>query len=527
MKKINSFFTILFFLLFFFTNHYKASAQFEINWQFCYGESVVDGAYCSLLTEDGYLVGGEISTEATLLKLDFQGNLIWQKTYGTDTHSGSIRRIVATSSGDLYLIGLYDFINNNERSLITQFGVHKVDAQGEILWHKTYGAASTTDRLSSAILTHDGGLVIGGSITSGGGDVSMYYGIRDAWIVKIDSLGNILWDFTIGSGGGEFTATILETSEQKLLVAIDNSHVYGETNINCDNTYWEGTLFMLDANGQELWQNCYGGTYADLFNDIYELDDGFLLLGSSESNDGDLEGAGCHYTGPTEPTSDFWLSKIDFEGNMLWSKCYGGYNRDHGNQIIPYRNDEFLLIGDAFSHSGDVSGNNSYTGRSDIWVVKVNSTGELIWQQCLGGLGSDWLYSNVVRNGDKYFFPGHSREGTQPNTGMVNCDPQGRFYMWMFEATDITVGLPANSDRPAFLSVVPDAYGQAMAFRRSSQQQEQGTISISDINGRFIAGIPISSEAAVWDCSHISSGVYFYQYHCGKHYESGKVIVRR
>jgi len=417
-------------------------------------------------------------------------------------------------------------MNNNTRSLVTQFGVHKVDAEGEIIWVKTYGAATTSDHLTSAILTHDGGLVIGGSINGGGGDVSVYYGLRDAWIVKIDSLGNILWDFTIGSGGGEFIADILETSDHKLLISVNNSHVYGETNINCDNTYWEATLFMLDADGQELWQNCYGGTYADVFNDIYELDDGFLLLGSSESNDGDLEGAGCHYTGPSEPTNDFWLSKIDFEGNMLWSKCYGGYNREHGDQIIPYRNDEFLLIGNTQSHSGDVSGNNSFPGQYDIWVVKVNINGDLIWEQCLGGLGFIRLYSDVVRNGDKYFFPAAFPQGSG-NSGMVYCGDGGPYYMWLFEATDITVGLPANSDRPAFLSVVPDAYGQAMAFRRNSQQQEQGIIRISDINGRFITSIPISSEAAVWDCSRISSGVYFYQYHCGKHYESGKVIVRR
>lgn len=524
MKKIKAFFTMLFVLLFFFSNNYNAHAQFEINWQFCYGEVMVDNAYCSLLVEDGYLVGGQRNHYPFLLKVDFEGNLVWEKLYyGENLEGGGVTHIIATSSGDINLVGL---IKSIDGSNYTQFGVFKVDTQGEIIWVKTYGAATTTDHLTSAILTHDGGLVIGGSINGGGGDVSVYYGLRDAWIVKIDSLGNILWDFTMGSGSVEFTSAILETSDHKLLISVNNSHIYGETNINCDNTYWEGTLFMLDADGQELWQNCYGGTYRDVFNDIYELDDGFLLLGSSESNDGDLEGAGCHYTGPTEPTDDFWLSKIDFEGNMLWSKCYGGYNRDHGNQIIPYRNDEFLLIGNTQSHSGDVSGNNSFPGQYDIWIVKVNSIGELIWEQCFGDLGWDMLYSDVIPNGDKYFFPAAFPQGSG-NSGMVYCGDGGPYYMWLFEATDITVGLSANSERPAFLSVVPDAYGQAMAFRRSSQQQEQGTINICDINGRFITSIPINSEAAVWDCSHISTGVYFYQYHCGKHSESGKVIVRR
>ena len=520
MIKKKAYYYIILFVLFFFSNNYKAQAQFEINWQFCYGVMTRDVARSSLLVEDGYLVGGNRNQRTMLLKIDFEGNLVWEKDYNG---GGAITKIIAAPSGDFYLIGDRGSFDGSN---LIQFGVYKVDAQGEIIWEKTYGAATTSDHLFSAVLTHDGGLVIGGSINGGGGDVSVYYGGRDAWIVKIDSLGNLLWDFTIGGGSVEFTSAILETSNNNLLISVANSHVYGETNINCDNTYWEGTLFMLDANGQELWQNCYGGTYADVFQDVYELDDGFLLLGFTASNDGDLEGAGCHYTGPTEPTSDFWLSKIDFEGNMLWSKCYGGYNEDQGLQILPYKNDEFLLIGNTQSHSGDVSGNNSFPGRDDIWIVKVNSIGDLIWEQCLGDLGFERLNSHVVRNGDKYFFPANFIQGGG-NSGMVYCGDGGPYYMWLFEATDITVGLPKNSDRPAYLSVVPDAYGQAMALRRSSQQQEQGTISISDINGRFIASIPINGEAAVWDCSHISSGVYFYQYHCGKHYESGKVIVRR
>jgi hypothetical protein len=126
-----------------------------------------------------------------------------------------------------------------------------------------------------------------------------------------------------------------------------------------------------------VWQKCLGGTSPDdTFKDSIQqtTDGGFIICGSTLSNDGDVSG----YHGE----SDLWLVKLNASGNLVWQKCLGGTLDEYMTSIQQTTDGGYIICGATPSNDGDVSGNH---GDEDTWAVKLNASGNLIWQKCLGG----------------------------------------------------------------------------------------------------------------------------------------------
>jgi len=146
--------------------------------------------------------------------------------------------------------------------------------------------------------------------------------------------------------------------------------------------YW---VVKLNSSGDIEWQKCLGGTNSDggIFNDyIYSIqqtsDGGFIMACETMSNDGDVSGNHGSY--------DAWVVKLNSLGDIEWQKCLGGTNRDIANSIQQTSDGGFIVAGYTYSNDGDVSGNHGYC---DAWVVKLNSSGDIEWQKCLGGTNWD------------------------------------------------------------------------------------------------------------------------------------------
>ena len=128
------------------------------------------------------------------------------------------------------------------------------------------------------------------------------------------------------------------------------------------------------------WQKCYGGTQNDAFKSyISTLDGGFVAAGSSLSNDGDLALS-------NHGEADAWIVKFNSLGNIEWQNNMGGSSNETFTSIVQTTDGGYIATGYTTSYDGEIVGNH---GGYDIWVVKFNNTGTVLWKKCLGGSGEE------------------------------------------------------------------------------------------------------------------------------------------
>ena len=143
------------------------------------------------------------------------------------------------------------------------------------------------------------------------------------------------------------------------------------------------------GSGRASWHSCLGGSETDMAFDIQKCPDGgYILVGKTNSNDGDVVGNHGGF--------DVWVVKLNSQGWREWSKCYGGRLDDEARSIQLTSDGGYIFVGTTNSVDGDVSGNH---GQTDIWVVKINNTGDVKWQKCFGGTKDETGYDIQVKPG--------------------------------------------------------------------------------------------------------------------------------
>jgi fimbrial isopeptide formation D2 family protein len=167
------------------------------------------------------------------------------------------------------------------------------------------------------------------------------------------------------------------------------------------------------------WKKCFGGTGNDMANAIIKTNDGgYIIAGSSASNDGDVTG---HHG--SADSLDAWVVKISSAGNIQWQRSYGGSGVESFEKIIALSDGGYLCYGSTSSNDGDVAGNH---GMKDLWVVKINQSGQLLWQKCLGGTRDEFTGSIRQNSDGSYWMIGTTASGDGDVTG--NVPYQGILY---------------------------------------------------------------------------------------------------
>lgn len=257
------------------------------------------------------------------------------------------------------------------------YWIVKLDSIGTLQWQKGYGG-SADDYPYSIQQTVDGGYIIAGNVLSTDGDVSGNHGNSDYWVLKLNSTGDTLWTKTLGGSAAEIARSIQQTTDGGYIVAGYSYSSDGDVSGNHGST--DGWIVKLDTAGNIQWQKCLGGSWGEAIESIQQTaDGGYIAAGNSKSNDGDV--SGNHDPGNT---ADYWVVKLDTIGNLQWQKCLGGSGNtnDYARIVRQTTDNGYIVGGDSYSNDGDVSGNHGF---SDYWVVKLDTTGNLQWQKCLGG----------------------------------------------------------------------------------------------------------------------------------------------
>lgn len=431
-----------------------AIAQLQIEWQQSFGGSDYDEAVDILAADDGFYVLG--TTESTdgnvsflhgktdfwVVKVDFSGNILWEKTFGGSLGEALEDGFRAYNSNDIYLVGWSASsdgdITYNPFPDVNSIWIVRLDDAGNKLWDTKVGGPYGFWYNCLGSPTSDGGVVCGLQSSYQGGNITTYYGGWDAWTIKLDSTGGVDWDFTIGSSGSEFINEIIQTSDGGYIAGVYGMPSGSGGNIECQSINYssEGILFKMDSASNKEWSRCYGGSAHDGIRTLLELSDGYLVAGFTESSDGDLLNSGYH------ADVDVWLLRLDTVGNVVWSKCFGGSKAEYPQEIFQTAEGDFVVFANSESSDGDVVGNflNGAYCYSTIWVIKVSAEGELIWQQCIGSKAEEGVYGVSKFDNNHYAIAGYM---TLSPSGDVNCSNfvlgSERNY-WAFELTDLTVG---------------------------------------------------------------------------------------
>ena len=415
-------------------------AQPSIEWQKCLGGSNIDYVYSIEQTSDeGYIIGGVTSSndgDVTgnlgyqnywVVKLNSSGNLVWQKSLG-GLNIESITSIEQTSDGAYIILGN---TLSNDGDVSGNHGsediwVVKLNNLGNIVWQKCLGG-SNNENAYSIEQTSDEGYIIGGVTSSNDGDVSGNHGGSDIWVIKLNDLGNIEWQKCLGGSGEETTTSIKQTSDGGYIISGNTGSYLNDGDVSGFHGGGDAWVVKLNNSGNLVWQKCLGGVDNESpITEFQQTTDGtYIGVITTASNDGDVSG--------NHGFEDIWVVKLNNLGNIVWQKCLGGSSSEStlwqkGLVIQQTADGGYVINCLTYSNDGDVSGNH---GGRDIWVVKLNDLGNIEWQKCLGGSGEETTTSIEQTSDGGYIIDGT----TTTNDGDVS-GYHGDTDIWVVKLND-------------------------------------------------------------------------------------------
>jgi len=511
-------FKLLFFYLAYMASSY---AQPTIQWQNTIGGSSADFFETMSQTSDGgYIIGGSSISDISgdknensqgdydfwVVKLNSTGGIEWQNTLG-----GSLRELLKsvrqTSDGGYILGGISQSGISGDKADTNRggddFWVVKLDPVGVIEWQKTIGGDSL-DWLSVIQQTTDGGYIAGGGSYSGisGEKTDSSRGMDDFWVVKLNTVGDIEWQKTIGGNSLDRLHDMQQTSDGGYILGgesySDSSGEKTEDNLG-GNDFW---IVKLDSSGNLQWENTIGGTQGDVFTTIQQTDDqGYIMGGGSNSN------ISVDKSEDNRGVEDMWVVKLDSTGAILWQRTIGGDSFDALNSI-GQTNDGGYVVG-GYSQSG-ISGEklDSNFGWLDFWVIKLNAMGVTQWQMTLGGSSIDDLKAIEQTDDGGYILGGVS---TSDISGNKTENSLGSYDYWVVKLNPEPVIQIIENYTPNDHSVkiYPNPVTQHVHFEFESEETK--LITVYNIIGQPVYSTESQSLRFTLNMNNMASGLYLYQ----------------
>lgn len=278
-------------------------------------------------------------------------------------------------------------------------GVRHVFAQAPVIrWEKCIGGGGN-DYAYSIKQTIDSGYIVTGSSNSTGTEVTGNHGNYDAWVVKLSPTGIIEWQRSLGGTDLDVSISVALTYDSGYIIAGSTASNNGDVTVSHGGT--DAWLIKLSATGALQWQKTFGGSGEDYGASVQQTtDSGYIFAAYSTSANGDLT---KHYGSAT--TSDYWIIKVSPSGTMQWQKTLGGTGNDYTTSVKQTTDGNFIVAGYSTSNDSDVTGSH---GSDDFWIVKLSTTGNMLWQKALGGTGSDFANAVVETADGKYVVAGGS-----------------------------------------------------------------------------------------------------------------------
>jgi hypothetical protein len=316
----------------------------NVEWNITYGGPLDDVFSDMIKSKDGgYALSGYTTSfgagsyDFWLVKVNSTGAVQWSQTYG-GTGSDQDYAIFQTTDGGYALIGN----TNSSGAGNFDFWLIKTDTTGNMQWNKTYGGTGAETGIA-VVQNSDGGYAIAGRTTSYGA------GGTDAWLIKTDTVGNMIWNKTYGGPGTEQANAMVQTSD-------GGYAMFSPTTSFAVGGGQDAWLIKTDTAGNMMWNKTYGGAgneYAVYM--IQTSEGGYALTGAQNSF-----GAGG---------TDVFLIKTDASGNTMWNRTYGGPYNDEAYSMIQTNDGGYMMVG----HTRSFGFGTANPASSDVYVIKVEN----------------------------------------------------------------------------------------------------------------------------------------------------------
>ena len=348
-----------------------------------------------------------------IIKLDQQGNKVWDKYFGGTKHD-YLMSSIATQEGGFLLTGT-SFSNQSGDKKENNLGgsdvwIVRLNENGEELWQKTLGTKNN-DEASATIQSTDEGFFVAGNINSS----QNLFGSKDLFITKLDKTGKIINTTILGGNAlDEVQETVATKDGGALMIAYSTS---GKTE--------NKTLKTLETDTQhsenkaiDILSSLKASTNAQ--NPSTDNSQPSTLFGKSEENFGN---------------GDYWVIKLDKNAHIEWQKTYGG-NEDDRPKTIALTENGYLIGGESRSNSSGNKRENIKEG-TDLWMISLDNDGNEIWQKNYSFGNRDVLMStNVIRKTNKDNFSedrGFLLGGYTQAEGKIASDDE-KFWMLYIDA---------------------------------------------------------------------------------------------
>ena len=552
----------------------------DILWEKSYGGKQADYLMDAIPTPDyGFILAGSSLSDKSgnksengmgdldywIWKMNEKGDLDWQKSFG-GSGSDFLQSIKTTSDGGFILAGTSNSsnVNTTETSRNDKkeacrggddFWIIKLDAKGNEMWQKTIGGMGQ-EKLQSIVRTSDGGYVIAGSSSSesspnpseggekgssaqGGENESLTktgdkelsdktapnYGNMDYWMVKLDSKGNIQFQKTFGGKYEDELKSIEQTKDGGyILGGYSNSPSSGTSKIGPENSgnktqdnigvgdFW---VLKLDKDGEITWQKTLGGDQDDNLYVVHQTYDGnYILGGNSNSN------ATNQKSKSNENGTDFWVIKLDTQGETIWQETYNIGKVDVLTSLIENDDHSVLLGGFAQSES---STQPSPMERervdkkeiNDYVAIKITERGEETWRQSVGSKGEDLLKKAIETRDGGYLLAGTSKgeKSRDKDSGIGSND------FWVVKLKD-----NSKPENPKLsIEALPNP---VITFTNIIVGYDftDGFASVYDLAGRQLQRFAIKTRTVPIDLSGLPEGIYIVNIDTNVQHDGIKVI---
>jgi hypothetical protein len=503
-----------------------------IAWQKCFGGTQDDTGYGITATADGgfFFAGCAGSSDGDILfgpqeeqhggtcdfwgaKTDASGNLQFKVHLG-GTGTDVARTPLQTTDGN-YLIGGSTGSNDvdvtgNHGDL--DFWLTKVTAAGGVIWKKCYGGTGYDD-FGAVVNDDDNGLAMCGGTLSNNGDVSGNHGSSDFWLVKTDADGNILWQKCFGGSGYEKAFDIKRCADGGFILAGFTESNDGDVSGN-HSTDYDGWVIKTDASGNLQWQRCLGGSSQDGFFKIVQLSNSnFVMAGYAFSANGDID--------VNRGKDDAWLVSLDPDGNLLWSRTYGGDSSDEFYSVKEDLLGKLLVAGFSKSFDGDVGSN---YGDKDYWVLRLDTNGDILWDTTYGGTYADVCYDIALSSDGTAALTGYTTSNDYDVSGNHGAiDPyEAKKDYWVVKLESV-VGI-ATEETDA-VSLTPSLATRHVQISWNGRPETGSEIIIRNISGVAVKRITASGKSSISiEVSNLPQGIYFVEIRAEKKRLIGKFI---
>jgi hypothetical protein len=441
------------------------------------------GSHIVQLSDGNYIITGHTSSygagvqDIYLIKTNSNGDTLWTNTFGGGgTDFG--RSIVETENGDIIILGFTGSFGEDG-----DFYLVKTDGMGDSIWTKTFGGPDM-DNGFTITRADSGFILLGSSMSFGAGE-------NDIYLIKINNDGDTLWTKTYGGTLDDEGFSIQQSSDGGFIIT-GYTESFG---LGLQDIY----LVKTDPIGDTLWTRTFGGSNSDIGSYVYQApDNGYIIVGYTDSY-----GSGGW---------DCYVVKTDSSGNLLWTRTFGGSGFDTARSLCETPEGEYLIAG-ILNFVGSDS--------SDVYLIKIDNSGDSLWATTLGGSGNDAAHSIWRTMDDNYII-----------TGYTSSIGAGGLDVFLIKLVSDQSDIRDVVYKPRFNIAhnYPNPFNARTIINYSLPEETDITIAIYNLLGQKVATLFDGAQQPgehnlTWDASAFPSGLYFARIQSGDRSENIKMVL--